>query len=195
MTSQNQEPKCYLAAPFFSPEQVSFVEKIEDIIRETGWRMFSPRLGSNAIEMNLMIERLKNWDLKGRQGEKPPAPSAELRERVFRDNWENIEDADLLLAVIDNFDVGVMWEVGFSYAKHCPIVTITDNNYGCNLMLAHSIIGHLKTLDSLRDVLTIGNPRLSFDAKTQDWAEAIAEIQHKYKSLVALKEGPDERDA
>lgn len=186
-------PKCYLAAPFFSPAQVSVVESIESVIEDSGWRMFSPRKGSNAIEMNSMISDLKAW--KEESGDpKPPAPPHGLRLGVFNDNWMNIDDADLLIAVIDDFDPGVLWEVGYSFARHVPIVTVTAKNYGCNLMLAHSIIGHTKTYEEVSDVLKIGNPSLSLERDLDMYGAAIAEIQQKYKSNFSLKEGPGERD-
>ncbi len=191
--------KIYLAAPFFNPEQVAFVEQLEEIIEHLDFRMFSPRKGENALEMNGLIAKLKEWDHEVTNTAhfypppKPPVPSEELRFRVFQDNWQNIDDADLLLAVIDNFDVGVMWEVGYAFARHVPILTVTNHNHGCNLMLAHSIVGHLKSLDAVRQALAIARPGIGMDESTAGYGEVIAEIQYKFKSLIALKEGPDER--
>lgn len=203
----SEKPKVYLAAPFFTPEQVSFVESIEKLIEDAQWEMFSPRKAENALEMNGLLKKKfahKNLlDEQIKRGIVTQAaykeleefePSAELRHKVFYDNFSNIDDADLLLAVIDNFDVGVMWEVGYAFACHVPIVTTTGNNYGCNLMLAHSIVGHTKSLDAVAEVLRIGNPALAFDRKLDEYGAAIAEIQQKYKSDFALKEGPDERN-
>lgn len=175
------QPKIYLAAPFFNDVQRAFVTELEAAISDAKFELFSPRYGENAKEMNRII---------GEKGK----PSLELRNKVFIDNWENIDDADLLVAVIDDFDVGVMWEVGYAFARHVPIITITNRNYGCNLMLAQSTIGHLKTVESLKDVLAIANPRIAFSSTDLDaYGAAIAEIQSKYKSDFALKEGPDER--
>lgn len=190
------EPKVYLAAPFFNKEQVQLVQDLEHVINQSGWRMFSPRKGENALEMNRMIQAYQEWrSFENAESERPapPQPSAALRLCVFNDNWMNIDDADLMLAVIDNFDVGVMWEVGYAYARQVPIVTYTNKDYGCNLMLAHSIVGHLKDLRSAEDVLEIGNPALSMHSSVAEYGEAIAMIQSKYKTLMALKEGPGER--
>lgn len=205
----DQFPKVYLAAPFFNPQQVALVEQLEQAINRSGWRMFSPRLGANAQEMNDKIGALKHWKrlsdavalLEAERFQvsypgikKPEPPSTELRHKVFFDNFSNIDDADLLLAVIDDFDVGVMWEVGYAFARHVPIVTTTGRDYGCNLMLAHSIVGHTKSVAQVQDVLAIGSPGLSFEKKMDEYGAAIAEIQQKYKSDFALKEGPDERE-
>lgn len=173
--------KIYLAAPFFNKEQSDLVTQLESAIRDAGFELFSPRLATNAIEMNSVIKEGK-------------PPSKELRMRVFNDNWSNIDTSDLMLAVIDNFDVGVMWEVGYAYKAQIPIFTFTNKNYGCNLMLAHSIVGHLKSLDSLKDVLSYGTSAFSLEAPIEEHAEVLAKIQAKYKSDFALKEGPDERN-
>lgn len=174
-------PKCYLAAPFFNAEQLALVVNLEIAIEKAGWSIFSPRKGNAAIVMNAMLEEKRE-------------PSADLRQRVFFDNYSNIDEADLLLAVIDDFDVGVMWEVGYAFARHVPIVTHTGRDYGCNLMLAHSIIGHTKSLEAVYDVLEIGNPALAAGHKVEEYGIAIARIQQYYKSEFALKEGPDERN-
>lgn len=200
------KPKVYLAAPFFNPEQVALVERLEQTIGRLGWRLFSPRKGENAVKMNSMIKALRSWEvlkqiklgvvtqaaLQFKDGA-PPVPSRDLRASVFYDNWSNIDDADLLLGVIDDFDVGVMWEVGYAFARHVPIVTHTGRNYGCNLMLAHSIIGHTKTLAEVEDILKIGDPALGLDNSMDKYGLAIAEIQHKYKNEFSLKEGVEER--
>lgn len=174
-------PKVYLAAPFFTPEQLSFVEKLEDMIATKGYSLFSPRLGSNAKIMNEMFKRKQQ-------------PTADLRLKVFTDNWVNIDDADLIVAFIDDFDVGVMWEIGYAFARQVPIVTVTNHNYGCNLMLAESIIGHAKSLESLCDILSIAMDNISINEEFTDYGRAVATIQAKYKTPIALKEGPDERN-
>ena len=119
-------------------------------------------------------------------------PDQELRLAVFTDNVVNIDDSDLMLAVIDDRDSGVMFEIGYAYRASIPIVTYTSKNYGSNLMLAHSIIGHTKIIESVREVLRIGNPHLALERKVTEYGAAVAEIQFKFKSTVALKEGPDE---
>ena len=199
------KPKIYLAAPFFNAEQVALVDQLEALVLDLGFELFSPRKGENAVEMNRMLSNIREYhklneinptQAKMETGEllpPPPGPSDELRRAVFRDNWENIDDADLVVAVIDNFDVGVMWELGYAYARHVPVVTHTAHNYGCNLMLAHSIIGHTKSLSELSLVLEIAMPRISFEQKTEEWGAAIAEIQARFKSKFALVEGPSER--
>lgn len=190
-------PKVYLAAPFFNPQQVKIVSDLENLILQSGWRMFSPRKGEAAVEMNNLIQKKIAQRKVIESGIMPPGimipdPSPELRLRVFGDNVDNIDDADLLLAVVDDRDSGVMFEIGYAFRAHVPIVTYTANNYGSNLMLAHSIIGHTKTLEDVAEVLRIGNPALALNRDFKDYGAAVAAIQHLFKSEIALKEGPDE---
>lgn len=172
--------KVYLASPFFDDEQLSFVKEIESVINEEGCMLFSPRLGENALEMNGALS----------QGE---PVSGDLRLRVFNDNWMNIDDADLVVAVIDDFDSGTLWELGYAYARQVPVVTITKHDYGCNLMLAHSVIGHVKSLEDLRIALKIAHNRMRLNSSTEDYGAAVAEIQYKFKSRFDLVEGKHER--
>jgi len=201
----SKNPRIYLAAPFFTPEQLSFVTDIEKLIIDAGYDLFSPRLGGNALEMNEQIAAQKKWDNDKRlrrtspktTGEprppKPSPPSQELRRAVFNDNWMNIDDADLVVAVIDDRDVGTVWEMGYAFAKHVPIITTTRADYGMNLMLAECIIGHTKTLEELSAALSLGYPNIGFDTQTEDWGGTIALIQTRFKTELALKEGPNER--
>ena len=61
-----------------------------------------------------------------------------------------------ILAVIDDFDIGVIWEVGFAFGisfGKLPVVTYTDKNYGLNAMLVESAIAHIRGEDQLRRFL------------------------------------------
>ena len=177
-----QKPKVYLAAPFFNDEQLGLVKSLEYLIKEVGYELFSPRLGENALEMNSAIGR----------GEKP---SQELRRQVFMDNWMNIDDADLMVAVIDDRDSGTVWEIGYAFARHVPIITFTNKGYGSNLMLAECIIAHIKSFDDLLEALKLGFPRLALGVKVSDYGKAVAEIQYKFKTEVDLMEGPKEHES
>ncbi len=169
-------PKAYLAAPFFNKTQLDFVVELERVIIHANYELFSPRLGVAAVEMNGILANNSE-------------PSWELREEVFKANVENIDDADLLVAVTDDFDPGVLFEFGYAYCAHVPIVSITQVGYGCNLMLAQSVIAHVKTLQQLGNILELGDPVLIPGSPIFEYAEFIACVSEKFKSKTALKEG------
>lgn len=180
MVTDDGSMKVYLAGPFFNQEQLSFIEALESVIIEAGYELFSPRLGDNALEMNKEI------------AEGHP-PSLSLRQRVFDDNTKNIDDADLMVAVVDDFDTGTIFEWGFAYRANIPIVSVTKSDYGCNLMLAQSIIAHVKSLDSLKEVLQLAKS-LSPVENATTYAKCVAMIQRGFLDHASLKEGPEERD-
>jgi len=177
-----RKQKIYLASPFFNSEQLARIEQIEKLIVKEGWVLFSPRLADSASKMNKMI----------REGDIVPD---ELRRAVFRDNVDNIDNSDMMIAVIDERDTGVMFEMGYAFRSHVPIVTFTSHDYGVNLMLSHSVVGHAKSLEELAAVLRLGYGAISKSASTEEYGTAIAKIQFMYKSQQALLEGPNEHKA
>lgn len=193
-----KRPKIYLAAPFFNPEQIALVEKLEALLSGYGVEVFSPRNGENALEMNALLSAHAAWEADPAilvdVVPEPPMPDEALRYRVFTDNVVNIDDADLVLAVIDDRDTGVVWEMGYAFARHVPVAQYTARGYGSNLMLAHSIVAHLKSTESLCQLLEYRD-KLTMDSSMAEYGEAIAEIQQIFRGSVALKEGPDEHQA
>lgn len=170
---------CYLAAPFFNPKQLALVELLEGVIVAHGWDLFSPRLAKNALALNAAIKA----------GEKP---TAEMRELVFQDNVDNIDRATLMLAVIDDRDTGVMFEIGYAYRADVPVVTYSGDNHGVNLMLANSIIGHVKTPEQAGQVLHIGRNRICKGEADDESITAVAAISKLFMTEQALLEGPAE---
>lgn len=173
--------KVYLAGPFFNVEQLKLVGELEDALveefvgSENGLDVFSPRLADNAVAMNEMIRN-------------KVVPPMDLRSKVFGDNVDNIDDSDLMVAIIDDHDSGTIWEIGYAFRAHVPVITFTGRNFGSNLMLAQSTIGHLKSVADLRGAIRIANPRLSRQSPESIFGEAMAEIQSRFKTADALKE-------
>jgi len=107
----------YLAAPFFNPEQVKVQQRIEMLCLKNNRTFFSPRLECLC----------------------PPHADLAQRERAFRLNIEHIESCKAILARIDDFDPGTIWELGYAFAKSTPAFAFTVvPNRGLNLMLAQS---------------------------------------------------------
>lgn len=105
----------YLAAPFFNEEQrdlCTFIEEFESDHR----LIYSPRHDGGVLK---------------------PDSSNEQRAEVFNDNCFAIIGARWVLAVIDNFDTGVLWEMGYAHAKGIPMLGYSDvEGRGLNVMLA-----------------------------------------------------------
>lgn len=138
----------YLAAPFFTPEQLELVERIEDTLRQhKKIEVYSPR--SDGVLMNMTAEE-----------------KAVMAQKIFNTNCQKIDDADMVLAVVDGRDTGTIWELGFAYAikrffGDIRIVTYTNHNYGLNVMIQKSVDAHIHGLANLeiffRDIFVTGN--------------------------------------
>lgn len=170
--------KIYLAGPFFTKEQQQVATQLESLLKDATdnyeVKFFSPRQGEASQEM-------KMYQVKGEQ------PPQDLRERVFRDNVENIDDADLLLAYIDNFDPGTIYEVGYAYASSVPVLSFSAKGYGMNLMLAQSVIGHTRGLDELEEALDLILSILSIE-DTMKRVQELTKFTVEYTSSAQLSE-------
>jgi nucleoside 2-deoxyribosyltransferase len=128
------EKKVYLAGPFFNEEQKWTMSKIETMCHANRIDFFSPRLECLCA---------------------PDAPEAQRR-GAYQANVDNIEAARFVLARIDDFDPGTMWEMGYAKGLKPSIRTYaftTVENRGLNLMLAMSGVKLIQGWGKLQDFL------------------------------------------
>lgn len=105
----SRQMKAYIAAPIFNEEQLALVNSIRDIVRDAGMACFSPFHASREI-----------W-----RGRRPADCSPDERMQVLRGNIRNVDDSDLVIAVLGmtdlhensidrkvhgKTDTGVVWE-------------------------------------------------------------------------------------
>ena len=122
--------KVYIAAPFFNPEQLEVVQRIEALLKDHDIAYFSPRFDGT----------LRNMDAKER---------AKKMGAMFRSNVDHMDWCTHCIAVIDDYDTGTVWEMGYLYATHKSIITYSDNYHGINVMLNEAIDAHCVTYDTL----------------------------------------------
>lgn len=155
--------KLYLAGPFFNTEQVEVLENVEACAGRCGYEIFSPRVECFC----------------------PPGASIEQRNKSFQMNCSGIISSDFVLARIDDFDPGTIWELGFSfgirngYDSPTPLQVrpkvyayTTVPSRGLNLMLAQSVDGFLKGLPSVYKFLKEMKFENS-DKEAQAWKDQI----------------------
>lgn len=135
----------YLAGPFFNEEQLRVQAEVERLSAAAGHTGFSPRLECLC----------------------PPDASKEQRVEAFHMNCDGINESDFILARIDDFDPGTVWEVGFAYGLRISDVDgtplsgyrpkiycyTTVEGRGLNLMLAQSSDGFLQGLGAVEEFL------------------------------------------
>lgn len=117
--------KVYIASPFFNEEELNFVKQIESTMDSIGMTYYSPR--KDVILQDVpKEERLK------------------MTKQVYDNNVNNIEECDVMIAVIDNRDVGTMFEMGYAAAMKKYIITVTNHDFAVNVMLKECTYAHLR---------------------------------------------------
>jgi len=142
----------YLASPFFNEEQLNMVKRIEKALDQAEIEYFSPRSEGVLIEMTPEEKELR-------------------MKAIFQSNIDHIWDASLVVAVIDNYDTGTVWEMGYAYGMDVPIFTISDHDYGLNVMVRQSVETHNTKIDNL--IINVmewldNEPLTVFDELTKD---------------------------
>lgn len=117
--SNNGYPKIYLAGPFFNEEQEERIDYIEGLLEKHHCDVFSPRQASKITKGCSQQDMID----------------------TFNGNVDHIDNADLVLAILDGNDTGTMFEVGYAFAKDIPTLYFNETrpeDKGPNLMLALS---------------------------------------------------------
>lgn len=118
--------KVYLAAPLFSEAECDFNRKIADILSGYAMQVHLPQdCGDSEYSRDISIQK-----------------------EIFGKNLQAIDNADIVVAVIDGADAdsGTSWEIGYAFAKGKKIISLrTDfrrvgNDELVNLMLEQSSV-------------------------------------------------------
>lgn len=147
--------RIYLAGPFFSPEQIARIEKVEAALRQnpTVDSFFSPR-----------------------QSDENDAPSAEVgspawAKQIFAKDVAEIDQADALVVVADyvhaNVDSGTAFEVGYGYHAHKPLIILQElADEPLNLMIGQAAHYYTQSIASLATYDFTTLPSSEFTGKT-----------------------------
>ena len=147
--------RIYLAGPFFSPEQIARIEKVEAALRQnpTVDSFFSPR-----------------------QSDENDAPSAEVgspawAKQIFAKDVAEIDQADALVVVADyvhaNVDSGTAFEVGYGYHAHKPLIIRQElADEPLNLMIGQAAHYYTQSIASLATYDFTTLPSNEFTGKT-----------------------------
>lgn len=110
--------KVYLASGWFSDDQMKLCKELENTLDSLGYNTFKPRVESKITSLN---------------------PTMEERKETFKGNVSNIDNCEIMVANVTYVDKGVLFEVGYAYAKGKTIVFYNeDNSKPFNLMLAQA---------------------------------------------------------
>lgn len=109
--------KLYLASGWFTPSQAERQERIYNLLKIIpNLEIFNPKLQSNLTNQK----------------------DSDKFQTVLDNNINAISDADIIVAITDEKDIGTLWECGFACAKEKAIIyyaeTLGEKPF--NLMLA-----------------------------------------------------------
>lgn len=107
----------FLSSGWFNENQVKRLEYVKYILSLRNLSFYSPRDdgSGNASEL-----------------------SHEMASVIFNENIDAIRSSNLMLAVYDEEDAGVMWEIGYAYSFNIPIVVVKFDDAPINVMISES---------------------------------------------------------
>ena len=120
----------YIASPFFNEKQLELVKLIETTLNKNRIPYYSPRSEGTLGDMS--EEERQAW-----------------KKSIYLKNVCNICDCSLMVAVIDDRDIGTIWEMGYATSAGKPIISLSNSNHGLNVMLAESVQAHVLSVDDM----------------------------------------------
>lgn len=134
--SVNKKHHVYIASPFFTPDHLTRVALVEQMLEKLGYTYFSPR-------KELVC---------------PPTATEKQRRDTFQGNHDGILNAEMVIAITDGKDVGTIWEMGVAYQANVPVVgvALTLGQAPFNLMLSESCTTTARTPEELEEFLVSG---------------------------------------
>ena len=113
----------YIAGPFFNDEELNIIQKVENILINRGFEIYSPRLHEDR--------------------EHEPQ-SGDWSRQTFLMDRDAIDRSSLMVIVYHgNYsDTGTAWECGYAYAKNKPVVAVHLGG-SSNLMVHESAVANI----------------------------------------------------
>lgn len=134
----------YLASPLFTPSQNATLDKVEKMLSDAGILFFSPR--QSGVDISKLEGQAR----------------LDAAQFIYDSNVEFIKQCNVMLANIDDRDVGTAFEIGKWTERdtdNTALITYSGNGYGLNIMLNNcGMVGHFSDVDHLRSVFSLGEP-------------------------------------
>ncbi len=143
----------YLAAGFFNDEQRDLCHFVEALETQS-MPIYSPRSDGGVLT---------------------PSSTNDVVQEVFESNKVAISGAAIVLCVVDDFDPGVLWEMGYAHAKGIPSLAYSGiEGRGLNVMLAGGCeLGFINGRPNLREVLRRWNGSYEHAFPRNTWSGEI----------------------
>jgi nucleoside 2-deoxyribosyltransferase len=140
-----EQMRVYIAAPFFTPEQLEIVQDTEDLLTSMEIDFFSPR--SFGVIKNMNEEE-----------------KAARMKQIYDQNIEELEKCNVYIFHVDYPDTGTSFEIGYAACKTANIykdeitkdhflITLSTLGKPVNVMLRYCIDAHCINHEGLEEVL------------------------------------------
>lgn len=168
------KPKIYIAAPFFNAAQIMVVQTIESTLANNEFSYYSPRLHSGSDKLTPEERKDRNaWmqvitsNIAAMESCSAMIAVLEFAMpdelRLVPAKYANVGKWNVLPNVqpVELPDTGVVFEMGYMYARYKPIFGYHSTKIPSelNLMLSHTVMGILTGQEALNGFLGgVGNP-------------------------------------
>lgn len=130
------KPLVYVAGPLFDEGERWFMEQLDELIAECGYRTFLPHRDNPAKTVDNVVE-------------------------IYENNCRGIDDASVVVANLNGVttDDGTAWEIGYAYARGKTLVGIHTDwrarfpDEVVNLMIEESLDHLVRSTAELKTVL------------------------------------------
>lgn len=126
--------RIYLASPFFNKNEIKIVSDIEFELQTNQIEFYSPR--SEGILQKMA-----------------PAERMACKGNIFNHNTKQLDWATHIVAVLDTYDTGTIWEMGYAYKAGKKIITYNSNFRRINIMLSESVESHCTYIHDIPSAL------------------------------------------
>ena len=128
--------KIYIAGPLFNKHEQMYLEDIAKELEGNGYDCFLPHRDQTGIDES----ELKGTDM-----------SQETKDRIFKNDLEALDAADLTVALLTGQDIdsGTSAEIGHTFAKEKPVIAINANERRYRNLFVEGMLTVTSNIDQL----------------------------------------------
>ncbi|WP_379142590.1 PfkB family carbohydrate kinase [Paenibacillus sp. sgz500992] len=122
----------YLAGPFFSEQQLIWLNLVCNSLKNAGFQVLSPSSENGIITKDTTFEE---------------------RKHIFNQDIKLLEEAEFMVALLDHDDPGTFFEIGYAFKKKIPVFALKTSPFHINNMILFGCISVSSSIEELVDLL------------------------------------------
>ena len=126
--NQDKKINIYLAGPFFSEQEISWINYVKRMLEIRGINVLSPMHENGIIKSDFTEEQQRE---------------------VFKADIKLLEQSNLVVALIDYEDGGTCFEIGYAYKENIPVIGYKTSMNRLNNMLKFGCEKVVYTIEQL----------------------------------------------